>query len=49
MRTAKSFTISKHLVMEAWVRIKSNGGSAGVDQQSIFDFEKNLKSSSPII
>lgn len=43
MQTAKSFTISKHLVMEAWVRIKSNGGSAGVDQQSISDFEKNLK------
>lgn len=43
MQTAKSFTISKHLVMEAWLRIKSNGGSAGIDEQSISDFEKNLK------
>jgi RNA-directed DNA polymerase len=43
MQEAKSFTISKHLVMEAWMRIKSNGGSAGIDKQSIEDFEKNLK------
>ena len=43
MQKAKSFTISKHLVMEAWMRIKSNGGSAGIDKQSIEDFEKNLK------
>lgn len=43
MQKAKSFEISKHLVMEAWVRIKSNGGSAGIDNQSIFNFEKNLK------
>jgi retron-type reverse transcriptase len=43
MQTVKSFTISKHLVMEAWMRIKSNGGSAGIDKQSISDFEKNLK------
>jgi len=43
MQKVKSFSISKHLVMEAWLRIKSNGGSAGIDQQSILDFEKNLK------
>lgn len=43
MQKAKSFTISKHLVMEAWMQIKSNGGSAGIDKQSIEDFEKNLK------
>jgi RNA-directed DNA polymerase len=43
MQKAKSFTISKHLVMEAWMHIKSNGGSAGIDKQSIEDFEKNLK------
>ena len=28
---------------EAWMHIKSNGGSAGIDKQSISDFEKNLK------
>ena len=43
MQKAKSFTISKHLVMKAWMHIKSNGGSAGIDKQSIEDFEKNLK------
>jgi len=43
MQKAKSFIISKHLVMEAWNRIRSNGGSAGIDNQSLKDFEKNLK------
>ena len=40
---AKSFEISRHSVMEAWRRIKSNGGSAGVDGQSIKAFEEKLK------
>lgn len=43
MKEAKSFIISKHLVMEAWQRIRSNGGSVGIDKQSLMDFEKNLK------
>ena len=43
MQKAKSFEISKHLVMAAWMRVKSNGGSAGIDKQSISDFEKDLK------
>ena len=43
MKEAKSFIISKHLVMEAWKRIRSNGGSAGIDKQSLMDFEKDLK------
>lgn len=43
MQKAKSFSISKHLVMEAWVRIRTNGGSAGIDNQTLSDFEKNLK------
>lgn len=43
MQKAKSFSIPKHLVVQAWGRIKSNGGSAGIDRQSILDFEKNLK------
>lgn len=29
--------------MQAWKLVKENDGSAGVDQQSIVDFEKNLK------
>jgi RNA-directed DNA polymerase len=39
----KPFTISKHLVMQAFKLVKDNAGSAGVDQQSLADFEKNLK------
>lgn len=35
--------ISKHLVHESYRRVKTKGGSAGVDQESIQAFEKNLK------
>ena len=41
--TVKPFTISKHLVMDAFKAVKANAGSAGVDHQSIADFEVNLK------
>lgn len=43
MQKAKSFNISKHLVAKAWERIRSNKGSAGIDNQSLEDFEKDLK------
>lgn len=43
MNKTKPFDISKKLVMQAWELIKENGGSAGVDQQSIADFELSLK------
>ena len=39
----KPFQISKHLVFEAYKRIKANKGSAGVDAQSLTDFEVNLR------
>lgn len=39
----KPFTISKELVMQAFKLVKANAGAAGVDQQSIADFEENLK------
>ena len=39
----KPFLISKDLVMKAFQLIKANAGAAGVDQQSVEDFEKNLK------
>lgn len=39
----KPFLISKDLVVKAFQLIKANAGAAGVDQQSVKDFEKNLK------
>ena len=38
----KPFEIPKRLVWEAYQRVKSNGGSAGVDQESIEKFESHL-------
>ncbi len=43
MNKAKSFSISKQLVWEAYQRVRENGGAAGVDKQSLQDFEVNLK------
>jgi RNA-directed DNA polymerase len=39
----KSFEISKRAVWEAWLRVKANKGAAGVDEQSISEFEADLK------
>jgi group II intron reverse transcriptase/maturase len=39
----KPYQISKQLVLEAYKRVKANKGSAGVDVQSLTDFEVNLK------
>ncbi len=38
----KSFDIPKRLVWEAYKRVKANRGAAGVDKQSIEDFETDL-------
>jgi len=43
MSEAKPFCISKWEVWEAYKRVKANQGAAGVDEQTIADFEKNLK------
>ena len=43
MSEAKPFVISKWEVLEAYKRVKANHGAAGVDEQSIADFERNLK------
>ena len=39
----KTFIIPKELVMKAFQRVKANAGAAGVDQQTVCDFEANLK------
>jgi RNA-directed DNA polymerase len=43
MQNAKSFEISKQLVMEAYRRVKANRGSSGIDNITLQDFEGNLK------
>ena len=39
----KPFDISKHVVWKAYLRVKANQGAAGIDEQSIADFERDLK------
>lgn len=39
----KPFIINRWQVYEAYRRVKANAGSAGVDNQSIAEFEENLK------
>jgi len=40
---AKPFCISKWVVFEAYKRVKANRGAAGVDGESIADFDRDLK------
>src|SRR5674476_1377411 len=42
MDKAKPFCISKREVWTAYKRVKANGGAAGVDDQTIAEFEKDL-------
>ena len=43
MEKTKSFSIPKKLFVEAFKRVKVNAGAAGVDLESLADFERNLK------
>ena len=43
MKEAKPFEIFKHVVLEAYKRVKANKGAAGIDEESISEFEENLK------
>jgi RNA-directed DNA polymerase len=40
---AKPFEISKRVVWEACLRVKANKGAAGVDGQTIEQYEQDLK------
>jgi RNA-directed DNA polymerase len=41
--TPKPFDISKRVVWEAYKRVKANAGAAGVDRETIAEFEQDLK------
>ena len=43
MSEAKPYCISKWEVWEAYKRVKANQGAAGVDEQTIEEFDKDLK------
>jgi len=42
-KETKSFVIPKARVWEAWQKVRANHGAAGVDSQSIADFEADEK------
>jgi group II intron reverse transcriptase/maturase len=43
LEKTKPFNIPKRLFVTAFNHVKANAGAAGVDQESLRDFEKNLK------
>ena len=43
MSQTKSYNIPKELIYEAYLGVKANKGCAGIDGQSLSDFELNLK------
>ena len=43
MSETKPFSISKQVVWDAYKRVKANKGAAGIDEESIADFEVDLK------
>ncbi len=47
--TSKPFVIDKWAVVEAYRRVKANAGAAGVDEQSLQDFEVNLQANLYVI
>lgn len=44
MSTAKPFIVPKRLIWDAWKQVKANGGSGGVDDVSISEYEEDLES-----
>jgi group II intron reverse transcriptase/maturase len=38
----KSFSIDKRVVWDAWKQVRANQGAAGVDEESVAQFERNL-------
>jgi len=42
MKVGKSIEIPRELIWVSWKSVKSNAGSAGIDEQSIADFEADI-------
>jgi len=42
MTSAKPYCIAKRTVWEAYQQVKANQGAAGIDEESIAMFERNL-------
>ena len=42
MTKTKAFNIDKSLVVSAYRRVKTSAGAAGIDKQSLADFDKRL-------
>jgi RNA-directed DNA polymerase len=38
----KSFSIDKRVVWDAWKQVRANQGAAGVDEESVAQFERDL-------
>ena len=43
LKMTKPFDIPKQLFVDAFKHVKANAGAAGVDRQSLEEFEQNLK------
>ncbi|MDQ1272275.1 MAG: hypothetical protein QG591_905, partial [Planctomycetota bacterium] len=43
MHKTKPYEISKHIVLEAFQRVKANKGAPGIDGESLEKFETDLK------
>jgi len=43
MQTTKPYTIAKQVILDAYKKVKANRGAAGVDEETINKFERNLK------
>ena len=43
MNKVKSYKIPKQLVMQAYLKVKANKGAAGIDEETMDEFERELK------
>ena len=43
MNEAKPFVVEKRVVMESWLQVKANRGSAGIDGIDLKSYESNLQ------